>query len=424
MIPNTLLRFKKSIIFPKRSEKTLSWYLLSLAVEAQKHTLSHASQLSGIHVSQFSRVLKKTPETGLHALQECSQKRGKRLRKLEHRLNNELMNAPWSVALIIDSTLHQRSQLKGQNVQRLNHGGGFVIGHRWTNVCLFFAGHLIPLPPIEFLTRKHCRNTGVPYQTEHERIVQFLQSLKLEDWIGEHDPKEIVVLMDSGYDSKEIQKTILSRGWDFLMALKSLRKSWISNPNQGSLGAQPQWTGIKKLFKRFKSRAPRATVRLRSTHGSKKTRVFDSRRLEGRLFGVPGSMILLASKKKGEKDWKYLACSRLGLPTSVIMISYQIRFSIEQFHKDTKQYLGLQDAGLKNYCAVKSHVHWVYVTYLMLHDFELPLIPIGTRERQKILMRMIQSEEYGSLIQLSSRINGSEEVKKYCQKKHEALYAA
>jgi Transposase DDE domain len=139
---------------------------------------------------------------------------------------------------------------------------------------------------------------------------------------------------------------------------------------------------------------------------------------------ISRSLTLLASKKWGTLVWKFFAWSRSGLPTSMILETYRLRFQIEQFHKDTKQYLGLMDAGLKNYDAIKAHVHWVYCAYLLLHDFHLPLTKIGTPERQKILMTMHSSDECRHLIPLSSRIQGSKSVKTYCRKKQEALYAA
>ena len=38
---------------------------------------------------------------------------------------------PWTIAIVIDSTLHPRSSLHVQNSQRFNHGQGFVIGYQW-----------------------------------------------------------------------------------------------------------------------------------------------------------------------------------------------------------------------------------------------------------------------------------------------------
>jgi hypothetical protein len=36
-------------------------------------------------------------------------------------------------------------------------------------------------------------------------VVEYIQKLNLEDYIGSYDPREVVVLTDSGYDNKKIQ---------------------------------------------------------------------------------------------------------------------------------------------------------------------------------------------------------------------------
>ena len=123
----------------------------------------------------------------------------------------------------IDSTLHNRSTLKTENSQRLNHGNGYVIGHQWTNIILFINGVIIPMPPIPFYSKSYCRKMKIKYKTEHERIVEYLENLNLEEYIGPHRSQDVIVLADSGYDVKKIENTIIRKGWNFIFALKSSR---------------------------------------------------------------------------------------------------------------------------------------------------------------------------------------------------------
>ena len=44
--------------------------------------------------------------------------------------------------------------------------------------------------------------------TENALVCEYLRELNLEECIGVHDPKHVVVLADSGYDTKDIEKTI------------------------------------------------------------------------------------------------------------------------------------------------------------------------------------------------------------------------
>jgi len=70
---------------------------------------------------------------------------------------------------------------------------------------------LIPLVPIPFYTKSYCRKHNVKYQTENALVVEYIDALNLQDYIGAHQPKQVVVLADSGYDDRKIQKAIIKK---------------------------------------------------------------------------------------------------------------------------------------------------------------------------------------------------------------------
>ena len=86
--------------------------------------------------------------------------------------------------IIIDSTLQHRASLHPENAKTFNHGKGYVIGHQWTNIVLVLGDMLIPLQPIPFYSKRYCQAHGLAYQSEHERVVAYLRTLDLEDYIG------------------------------------------------------------------------------------------------------------------------------------------------------------------------------------------------------------------------------------------------
>jgi hypothetical protein len=49
------------------------------------------------------------------------------------------------------------------------------------------------------------------YQTENALVVQYIDQLNLKDYIGAHQPEQVVVLADSGYDDRKIQKAIIKK---------------------------------------------------------------------------------------------------------------------------------------------------------------------------------------------------------------------
>jgi hypothetical protein len=52
---------------------------------------------------------------------------------------------------------------------------------------------LIPLRPIPFYSQSYCRENNLTYMSEHERVVEYLSHLTLEDYIGSYDSRDVVV---------------------------------------------------------------------------------------------------------------------------------------------------------------------------------------------------------------------------------------
>ena len=202
-------RIHNQIVINKRLKVVCLWYLLFLMISVRKHSLSAAAQFSGLATSQFSRFLKNHPDVAVYNLNQLSKKQAKQLSALINCLAKRQL--PWQVAIIIDSTIEQRSSLHADNVKRFNHGKGFQIGHQWTNVVLIINDKLIPLTPIPFYTKSYCRQHNLKYQTENALVVEYIDQLNLQDYIVAHEPKQVVVLADSGYDDRKIQKAIIKK---------------------------------------------------------------------------------------------------------------------------------------------------------------------------------------------------------------------
>ena len=130
------------------------------------------------------------------------------------------------MAILIDSTIQHRASVHPENAKIFNHGKGFVIGHQWTNMVLLLNDSLIPLPPIPFYSKRYCQEHNITYQTEHELVIDYIEKLCLEDYIGAHDPHDVVVLADRGYDDKKIAMAIVnSHSAPFSGILKQLCQS-------------------------------------------------------------------------------------------------------------------------------------------------------------------------------------------------------
>ena len=340
------------------------WYLLYLMVSARKHTLRGAAEFSGINRSQFSRFLKRHVGVAVYTLEDLSKKQAKRFSGAIDFLAKGTVS--WKIGLLIDSTIQGRSSLHSDNVKRFNHGQGFVIGHQWTNIVLIINQMLIPLPPIPFHSKKYCRQNGLDYKTENELVVEYINNLNLENYIGSHNPKEVVVLADSGYDDKKIENAISDRNWRFIIALKKSR-SVKSKKKYSNTSKSKDWTHIALLFKNQR-RIKWQTIRIFMDSPRRKRMDFRIRQIVGYLRYV-GKVQLICSefKKRPQGRRKYLACNDLKAKARQVLIGYRIRWAIEVFHKEVKMFLGFQDVATKSFQSVKAHVHWVYCAYILLH---------------------------------------------------------
>ena len=202
-------RMHNQLVIDKRLKVVCLWYLLFLMISVRKHSLRAAAQFSGLATSQFSRFLKNHPDVAVYNLNQLSKKQARQFSPVLKSLAKAQL--PWKVAILIDSTIEHRSSLHTDNVKRFNHGKGFQIGHQWTNVVLIINDKLIPLTPIPFYTKSYCRKHNLKYQTENALVVQYIDRLNLQDYIGAHQPEQVVVLADSGYDDRKIQKAIIKK---------------------------------------------------------------------------------------------------------------------------------------------------------------------------------------------------------------------
>ena len=390
-----------------RLKNVIPAYLTSLMAEAHTHTLTHAAKLCGLAIAQFSRLLSGHKALALEHLNRMARRRLKKVLGKRRRL---FAGCPWKVAIIIDATLHTRSSRHIENSQRFNHGDGWVIGHQWTNIVILINNEIIPLPPLPFHTKKYCEQKGLKYQTEHERVLDFLATADWTDLLPGVDPREIAVLMDSGYDNKELETFIQLQGWSFVVSLKTSRT--VQTKSQGL-------QNVVNLFKVTRKIGLWKTIRM---IGGTRRKEFRVRTLSAFLKGVPFEVEIACSEKPNGKRI-YLACSLKGASPAVISRTYKLRWRIEIFHKEVKSYLGFEDVAVMKFEAVEAHVYWVYTAYLLL--FEL-----CESEGKSVLARRhhvegrIKNEEVGRLLKLNSRIDGRAAIKNHYARVRQRLNAA
>ncbi|MBK8202751.1 MAG: transposase [Bdellovibrionales bacterium] len=402
-------KVRRLLKLPNRLQNVGSGYTISLMQDHGRRTLAAASDSSGLDPSQFSRFLANKKDLGLENLNRLIRRRLDRTLSKRRAL---VKGAPWRVAIIIDASLHERSSRHIDNAQRFNHGDGWVIGHQWTNIILVINETVIPLPPIAFLTEKKCKELKEEYKTEPERIMEYLSNVNWQELLPGVKPEEIVVLSDSGYDNKKLQRFFISQGWDFVGSIKKSRS--VKTLTQ-------YWQSVSDLFGRTRKIGPWQTVR-HQAGGGKKRRESRIRTLVGYLKGVNHEVRLVSAiKPNGER--LFLACSRTKIEPGAITRAYRSRWRVEIFHRDVKSYLGLEDAGLEKFDAIHAHVLWVYCVYLLLYELTGEASgSILARRRQ--VERLLRDEEIGEILSINARFDSVQAVRRHCLEVRQKLKVA
>ena len=408
----------RHIVVRLRLEKVCTGYLLFLMVATTKHSLEQAARFSSLHKSQFSKMLKCHPNVAVYTLESLSKKQARQVAKALQTLTA----LPWKIVMIIDSTLQHRASLTPENAKKFNHGQGFVIGHQWTNIVLILNDILIPLRPIPFYSQRYCRDHELTYQSEHDLVVDYLEKLNLEEYLGRYDRRDVIVLTDSGYDDKKIQKAIAAKQWQFLMALSKTRsvksqRLYLTTPKS------KQWCGIATFFRNHRGLKWK-TIRIKANGTKRKRMEFRIRDTMGYLRYV-GQVQLVCSepRKRPEGRRKYLACNDLHVTARQIITAYRLRWAVELFHKQTKQHLGFEDVATSGFDSVFSHVHWVYCAYILLHlsppGVTAEVKSLGDKQRQ--LQQALDHKDKRRVLQKLTQIGG---VQRYKNELRQALAAA
>jgi hypothetical protein len=285
----------RHILVRLRLENVCPSYLLFLMVATRKPALEEAARFSGLHQSQCSKRLKAHSKVAVYTLESLSKKPAKPGAPARQKLTE----LPWDIALIVESTLQQRASLPPENAKTCNHGPGLVVGHQWTNIVLLLHDMLIPLRPIPSSSQRYGRAHKLEYRTEHALVVDSLQTLQLEASIGSYDPRAVVVLTDSGYDKKKIQKAIAAKPWHFISALGKTRRVQSAKWDLPTPKSK-QW-GHSAMFFRNHRWLKWTPIRI-TTHGTKRKRMaFRTRDTIGYLRYV-GQVHLVCSEGRKRPD--------------------------------------------------------------------------------------------------------------------------
>lgn len=222
-----------------------------------------------------------------------------------------------------------------------------VKGHQFLMATLSLNGYTIPFGIRLYIKKEHCKSLNQPFK----KITQMAAEL-----IKECEPPEGVqvrVLFDSYYLCPVVVKACRKKGFHFVSTLKSNRNLYKQGRKlkAGSYG--------RNIHKRLSKK----TLRLKKEHKTVEYRYVDVGWLK---VSDLGRLHVIFSRKNGDRKVLGLVTDDPKLSASDMIKTYNDRWSIEVFFKDSKQLLGLGQYQNLSYEAVVTHLHLVCFAYALL----------------------------------------------------------
>ncbi len=219
----------------------------------------------------------------------------------------------------------------------------YVFGHQIVTSGYVFQSGFYPFLLELYTKQEQCKKEGLAFKTKVEIALEILKKA-----ITFHKPS--IVLIDSWYCTQELIRFLDEHGIQYIIATKSNRIFTYRNK-------------VRKISE--------FTTTLQNTSS------FFKDDYQYQVKSIPAyfedfgerRLVFMRRRKKGTKeyeDWNALITNILDVKDETIIFFYSNRFSIEGFHKEAKQHLGLGKSQLRKRRGVVKHLHLVAVAYCLL----------------------------------------------------------
>lgn len=258
--------------------------------------------------------------------------------------------------VIIDDTLAHKTgkKIEYTNYHYDNLSKKKEYGH--SIVTSFFSSNIsFPIDFGIYVRKVDCRK--LQFNTKREFALTQI------DVAIENKLKVWAVLFDCWYFSTDFIKELKQRRQKHVCAIKSNKKISINR-------------GKRIAVSEYVTKLKRKDFRRVEIEG----KVYFYHVVDVSIRGV-GKERLVISRQKRNKEFKYII-SDLDWSGESILIAYFKRNTIETFHRDAKQHLGLEDYQLRSFSKIHSVVLAVFVAYTLL---------ILSRQSISMFGRMLQT---------------------------------
>jgi hypothetical protein len=223
----------------------------------------------------------------------------------------------------------------------------YIRGHQYVCAILVCRGYVIPFGIRLYVKKAHCAAVGLTFRKTTELAAQLIREFKPPAGV------KVVVLFDTYYLCPTVVKASREPRFHFASTLKSnrslFRHGW--KLKAGCYG--------RNLFRRRRT----DTLDLAKPYGPVRYRFVDAGWLE---VSKLGPLHVVFSRKGTTRKLLGLVADDPQLSAADLIQTYEKRWTIEQWVKDTKQLLGLGQYQNRPYWAAVTPLHLVCFAYALL----------------------------------------------------------
>jgi hypothetical protein len=247
-------------------------------------------------------------------------------------------------SLILDDTLSKKTGKKIEEVQyhKDHASNGYVFGHQLVTALVKVREKAFPLFP-----QLYSKKTQSKIEFAKELITLANDKIPLKE-----------VIMDSWYMSTDVIKLCLKKRLDVIGCIKSNRTvSFVLEKRK-----KCEYIRLKKYFKTLKEKDFDINIIDDDTYK------IHERIVRIKHIGFVKLLITqewIVKKKKWSRPF-YLICTDTTRSAVQIIRTYAKRWSIETFHRDIKQNLGLEACMIRGRKGITRHTILVVLAYAIL----------------------------------------------------------
>jgi SRSO17 transposase len=223
----------------------------------------------------------------------------------------------------------------------------YIRGHQYVCGVLLFRGQVIPFGIRLYVKKAQCAALELPFRKTTELAAQLIREFKAPAGV------KVLVLFDAYYLCHTVVKACRTQKFHMASTLKSNRslfkRGW--KLKAGRYG--------RNLFRRRRT----DTLDLAKPSGPVRYRFVDAGWL---AVSKLGPLHVVFSRKGAAKKILGLVTDAPNLSAADVIRTYDNRWTIEQWVKDTKQLLGLGQYQNRSYWAAVTHLHLVCFAYALL----------------------------------------------------------